>query len=96
MITYPELTGLRESKEYAAMSELMTALNSYSFNPRHFAMSLTDQHHTLHQNFFRAVQQCVLFMAEPGNITIDNRNRASFELCQRIAPVIREFHLPAI
>ena len=31
-----------------------------------------------------------------GQIRIDDRNRASFEMCEALAPILRESHLPHI
>ncbi len=53
-------------------------------------------HRTLQQRFFRLVKECILFMAEPGNVAIDDRNRASYEMCRDLAETVRNRPLPFI
>ena len=37
---------------------------------------------------------CILFMAEEGNVHIDDRNRASCRMCREIAEQLKDHHLP--
>ena len=60
----------KNTKEFIAMENLLSELNSYGFHP---------------DNFLAA-----------DNVCIDDRNRASYEMCRKIADTVRECHLPHI
>lgn len=78
------------------MKQLLESLNSFQNAPENYLAALSETHRTIQQLFFRLVRQCVLYMAEPGNVIIDDRNRASYHLCQKIADQMRDHHLPII
>ena len=84
-----------QTREYAYVKEVENMLNG-SFSFQNFAACLPEMHHTLQQRFFRLVKECILFMAEPGNVPVDDRNRASYEMCRDLAETVRNRHLPLI
>lgn len=86
---------LERSQEYIALKELENILNNCS-NPARFAACIPNMHRTLQQNFFRMIKECILFMSTPGNVIIDDRNRASYQMCCEIAEMIRHKYLPLI
>lgn len=90
----PEI--LERRREYKAAMELERALNNYGFQHEHFAESLVYMHKTNCQSFFRLVRACILFMANEKNIYIDDRNRASHEMCKELADTARAARLPFI
>ena len=73
---------------------LTNEVNNYSFNGEAFAANIVSLHPTVQQLFFNLVRTCILFMAEEGNVSIDDRNRASFEMCREIAEQVRNSCLP--
>lgn len=87
---------LTESREYKAAMELERALNNFSFDPERFAQSVFYMHRTLQQNFFRTVKASILAMAEKESNCIDDRNEASHEMCQMLAPILQDIRLPFI
>ncbi len=87
---------LEGSREYKAAMNLEDALNSFCFNSERFAQSIPHMHRTLQQNFFRMVRDAVLHMAERKECQVDDRNRASYEMCKALKPVLEEFALPYI
>lgn len=87
---------LEGSREYKAAMNLENALNNFSFSPERFAQSIPYMHRTLQQNFFRLVRTVVVFMADRESWQIDDRNRASYEMCKALKPVLEEFALPYI
>ena len=86
----------KNSKEFIAMESLLSELNSYGFHTDNFLAVLSVEHNTTQQTFFRLIQSIILYMAEPDNVCIDDRNRASYEMCRKIADTVRECHLPHI
>lgn len=87
---------LEQTREYKAFHDLTTELNSGSFNRNAFAACLPTLHPTLQQLLFKLMQTCILFMAEEGNVSIDDRNRTAYEACRSIADTLRDIHLPLI
>lgn len=83
------------TREYAYVKEVERMLNG-SFSFQNFAACLPEMHRTLQQRFFRLVKECILFMAGPGNVAVDDRNRASYEMCRDLAETVRNRHLPFI
>ena len=86
---------LEQTVEYAAFKPLAIALNNYGFNTQNFVESIALLHPTVQQILFRVIKSSILYMAS-GQIHIDDRNRASSEMCKTIAPMLRDFHLPLI
>ena len=93
----------KNSKEFIAMESLLSELNSYGFHTDNFLAALSVELKTIpvdslgrQQTFFRLIQSIILYMAEPDNVCIDDRNRASYEMCRKIADTVRECHLPHI
>lgn len=60
---------------------------------KNFVESIALLHPTVQQILFRLIKDSILYMAS-GQIHIDDRNRASSEMCKAIAPMLRDFHLP--
>lgn len=87
---------LEQSREYKAAMELEHAMNDYGFNSKRFAESLTYMHKTNCQSFFRLVKECILFMADEKNMYIDGRNRASHEMCKKLAGIAKDSFLPFV
>lgn len=86
---------LKQTTEYAVLKPLAEALNSYGFNTENFVESIALLHPTIQQGLFRLIKASVLYMAS-GQIRIDDRNRAAFEMCEALTPILRESHLPHI
>ena len=87
---------LKESREYKAAKELEQALNDTRFNPERFAEALPYFHKTLEQTFFRMMKACIISMAKRDPNRIDGRNKAAYEMCQMLAPMLEETRLPFI
>lgn len=87
---------LEQSRECKAAKELEYAMNDFGFKPERFAEALPYFHKTLEQTFFRTVKASVLAMAERKPSMIDDRNRASYEMCRTLAPMMGEVRLPFI
>lgn len=87
---------LENSHEYKAAKQLEYAINDFGFKPERFAEALPFFHKTLEQTFFRTVKACILAMAERDSRHIDDRNRASYEMCRMLAPMLEDTRLPFI
>ena len=87
---------LENSREYKAAKQLEYAMNDFGFKPERFAEALPFFHKTLEQTFFRTVKACILAMAERDPSRIDDRNRASYEMCRMLAPMLEDTRLPFI
>lgn len=87
---------LKESREYKAAKELEQALNDMCFSPERFAEALPYFHKTLEQTFFRVMKACITGMAKRDPDRIDGRNRAAYEMCRMLAPMLEESCLPFI
>lgn len=87
---------LENSCEYKAAKQLEYAMNDFGFKPERFAEALPFFHKTLEQTFFRTVKACILAMAERDSRHIDDRNRASYEMCRMLAPMLEDTRLPFI
>lgn len=86
---------LENSKELELIRIVGEELNNYSFNANAFAAGIPTLHPTVQQLFFKLVKSCLLFMAD-GNVRIDERNRASYELCCQVADIVRYMPLPMV
>ena len=86
---------LKQTTEYAVLNPLAEALNNYGFNTENFVESIALLHPTIQQGLFRLIKASALYMAS-GRIRIDDRNRASFEMCEALAPILHKSHLPHI
>lgn len=53
-------------------------------------------HRTLQQTFFRLVKASILHMAQQKPASIDGRNKASYEMCCRLAPMLQDSPLPFV
>ena len=82
------------TREYAHVKEVERMLNG-SFSFQNFAACLPECT-VRSSSVFRLVKECILFMAEPGNVAVDDRNRASYEMCRDLAETVRNRHLPLI
>ena len=78
-------TTLEQMPEHKLFRALMSELNDFGFDCKAFAVQ---------QRFFALLRTCVLFMAEEGNVHIDDRNRASYRMCREIAEQLKDHHLP--
>lgn len=87
---------LEQSREYKAAKGLEYTMNDFGFKPERFAEALPYFHKTLEQTFFRTVKASVLAMAERKPSMIDDRNRASYEMCRMLAPMLDGVRLPFI
>ncbi|WP_455606359.1 hypothetical protein [Bacteroides sp.] len=87
---------LEKSREYKTAKELEQALNDMGFNPKRFAETLPYFHKTLEQTFFRVMKACITGMAKREPNHIDGRNRAAYEMCRMLAPMLEEIRLPFI
>lgn len=83
-------------REYKTAMELEHRLNDYSFDASRFAESIPYMHRTLQQTFFRLVKASILHMARQKPTSIDGRNKASYEMCCRLAPMLQDSPLPFV
>lgn len=93
---YAEIERLRQTPEFEAMKNLLGRLNTFSNDRDGYLAALSEEHHTVQQRFFQLIQECILYMAEPGNVCIDKRNSASYRMCCKIAETVRNCRLPII
>ena len=87
---------LEESREYKTARKLEQALNDMGFNPERFAETLPYFHKTLEQAFFKVMKACIIGMAKREPNHIDGRNRAAYEMCRMLAPMLENTALPFI
>lgn len=87
---------LEQSREYKAAKALEQALNDMGFSPGRFAETLPYFHKTLEQAFFKVVKACIIGMAKREPNRIDGRNRAAYEMCRMLAPMLENTALPCI
>ena len=83
-------------REYKTAMELERRLNDYSFDTNRFAESIPYMHRTLQQTFFRLVKASIFHMAQQKPASIDGRNKASYEMCCRLAPMLQDSPLPFV
>lgn len=83
-------------REYKTAMELEHHLNNYCFNANRFAESIPYMHRTLQQTFFRLVRASILHMAQQKPAFIDGRNKASYEMCCKVAPMLQDSPLPFV
>lgn len=84
------------SREYKAAKQLEYAMNDLGFKSERFAQALPYFHKTLEQTFFRTVKASITAMAGRDSRCIDDRNRASYEMCQMLASMLEDTRLPFI
>ncbi len=70
--------------------------NDLGFKSERFAQALPYFHKTLEQTFFRTVKASITAMAGRDSRCIDDRNRASYEMCQMLASMLEDTRLPFI
>lgn len=87
---------LSESCEYKIAKKLEHAVNNYSFNPDRFAEAIPYMHRTLQQSIFRLIKSCICYMAKVDSGRIDDRNRASYEMCKVLIDTVNKYSLPHI
>lgn len=80
--------SLENSREYKAAKQLEYAMNDLGFKSERFAQALPYFHKTLEQTFFRTVKASITAMAGRDSRCIDDRNRASYEMCQMLASML--------
>ncbi len=83
----------QNSREYKAAMDLETALNSFSWNPKMFAVSTQHMHRTLQQTLFRTMVETMKVYAK---MNTDLRNQASKEGAEKILQVLNETYAPFI
>ena len=81
--------SLENSREYKAAKQLEYAMNDLGFKSERFAQALPYFHKTLEQTFFRTVKASITAMAGRDSRCIDDRNRASYEMCQMLASMLK-------
>ena len=91
-----ELERQLRSREYKAAKQLEYAMNDLGFKSERFAQALPYFHKTLEQTFFRTVKASITAMAGRDSRCIDDRNRASYEMCQMLASMLEDTRLPFI
>ena len=77
-------TTLEQMPEHKLFRALMSGLNDFGFDCKAFAAGLQYEHPTVQQRFFALLRTCILFMAEEGNVHIDDRNRAPVGCAARL------------
>lgn len=91
-----EQNSLTQSHEYHMVKDLEQGLNNSAFSYNLFTQSIPSMHPSIQQNFYRMIRGAILFMATPGNVPIDARNKASYEMCKRVASILEDCPLPYI
>lgn len=84
-----------ENREEVAAKMLESYLNNSCFEYDKFAAAICCVHPTLQQNYFRAVKASVLYMASRDR-GVDDRNKASYEMCRKLVKTLNETGLPSI
>ena len=94
---YQELEQLKESREYKAVEALTDALNTMSWSPKKFAMSVALQHRTLQQEFARTMVATIRVMGS-DDYGYDDRNRGSHEAAKKMVEsgILDDIYLPFI
>lgn len=82
-MNFQEMELLQESREFKAAKELENAVNSFSWNPKKFAESVSCCHRTLQQSIFRTIIEVIKKMAS-DNYGTDDRNRAAHDTAKLI------------
>ena len=88
--------SLENSREYKAAKQLEYAMNDLGFKSERFAQALPYFHKTLEQTFFRTVKASITAMAGRDSRCIDDRNRASYEMCQMLASMLEDSRLATV
>ena len=94
---FQELEQLKESREYKAVEALADALNTMSWSPKKFAMSVALQHRTLQQEFARTIVATIRVMGS-DDYGYDDRNRGSHEAAKKMVEsgILDDIYLPFI
>jgi hypothetical protein len=94
---FQELEQLKESREYKAAEALTDALNTMSWSPKKFAMSVALQHRTLQQELMRSIVATIRIMAN-DDYGFDDRNRGSHEAAKKMVEsgILDDIYLPFI
>ena len=88
---------LEESREYKTARKLEQALNDMGVQSGTFRRKPFPYFHkTLEQAFFRVMKACIIGMAKREPSHIDGRNRAAYEMCRMLAPMLEDTALPFI
>ena len=90
-------TNINESREYKAAEALTDALNTMSWLPKKFAMSVALQHRTLQQELARTMVATIRVMGS-DDYGYDDRNRGSHETAKKIVAsgILDDIYLPFI
>lgn len=88
-------SGIDNSKKEDVLCKEMAYAVNGSFSFQAFAQCIGRQHPTVQQRMFRLMQTSMIYMAS-GAIHIDDRNRASFQLCAKMKNILENHHLPMI
>lgn len=84
-----------DSHEVALAKQIEDSINSSSFDENKFAEAVCCMHKTLEQKYFRITKRCMLYRAANSR-GVDGRNQASYDMCQRLSPILQESGLPLI
>ena len=90
-------TALESAAEFEAMKNLEYSANDYSWDENKFAASMSAVHRTIQQRLLKSFLACIREMGKE-DYGVDDRNRASHELCKKIIAtgVLNESPLPFI
>ena len=96
-MNFQELEQLKESREYKAVEALTDALNTMSWSPKKFAMSVALQHRTLQQELARTMVATIRVMGS-DDYGFDDRNRGSHEAAKKMVEsgIFDDIYLPFI
>ncbi len=75
--------------------KITDVLNNMSFNFNDFGKAMIMQHNTLQQNYMRAAISFIKARAE-NNTFVDDRNKATYELCKKLIKEVEDAYLPHI
>lgn len=84
-----------DSREVALANQIEDAINNSGFDSHKFAEAVCCMHHTLEQNFYRIIKDCMLYRASNSR-WVDGRNKASYDMCLKLVQILRETCLPHI
>lgn len=89
------MSELEKTPEHALAMAIENAVNKSGFDPKQFAECIKFMHPTLQQSFFRLIRESIIVMADT-NRRVDDRNRASWEICREIMDVAATRGVPFI
>lgn len=96
-MNYQETVILKESREYKAAKALTDPINSMSWDPKKFGLTISMQHRTLQQSSMKSFVATLHVMAS-DDYGYDDRNRGTHEAAKKLVEsgILDEIYLPFI